>query len=69
MQSAGPGSRVRAQSIGLLRKQGNFEEALKQVDELIKDFPRALEPLMEKGYILEGLAEKEPARFDQSVSH
>ena len=24
---------------------------------------------MEKGYILEGYAEKEPARFDQSVSH
>jgi tetratricopeptide (TPR) repeat protein len=62
-------TRVRAQLIGLLRKQGNFEEALKQVDELIKDYPRALEPLMEKGYILEGLAEKEPARFDQSVSH
>jgi len=62
-------TRVRAQLIGLLRKQGSFEEALKQVDALIKDYPRALEPLMEKGYILEGWAEKEPARFDQSVSH
>ena len=61
--------RVHAQAIGLLRKQGNFKEALDQVDELIKAHPRALEPLMEKGYILEGLAEKEPARFDESVSH
>jgi len=67
--AAGAMTRVRAQLIGLLRKQGNFEEALKQVDALLKDYPRALEPLMEKGYILEGLAEKEPARFDQSVSH
>ena len=61
--------RVHAQAIGLLRKQGNFKEALDQVDELIKAHPRALEPLMEKGYILEGLAEKEPARFGESVSH
>jgi hypothetical protein len=53
----------------LLRKQGNFKEALDQVNELIKTHPRALEPLMEKGYILEGWAEKEPARFDESVSH
>jgi hypothetical protein len=62
-------TRVHAQAIGLLRKQGKFKEALDQVDELIKAHPRALEPLMEKGYILEGWAEKEPARFDESVSH
>jgi tetratricopeptide (TPR) repeat protein len=67
--AAGAISRIRAQSIGLLRKQGNFEEALKQVDALIHDYPHNLEPLMEKGYILEGLAEKEPARYDESVSH
>ena len=67
--AAGAISRIRAQSIGLLRKQGNFEEALKQVDALIHDYPHNLEPLMEKGYILEGLAEKEPARYDASVSH
>ena len=61
--------RVHAQAIGLLRRQGNFKEALDQVNELVKAHPRALEPLMEKGYILEGWAEKEPARFDESVSH
>ncbi len=61
--------RVHAQAIGLLRRQGNFKEALDHVNELIKAHPRALEPLMEKGYILEGWAEKEPARFDESVSH
>jgi hypothetical protein len=67
--AAGAMTRVRAQLIGLLRKQGSFEEALRQVNELIKDYPRALEPLMEKGYILEDWAENESARFDQSVSH
>ncbi len=67
--AAGAISRIRAQSIGLLRKQGSFTEALKQVDDLIHDYPHNLEPLMEKGYILEGLAEKDPTRFDESVSH
>jgi hypothetical protein len=62
-------TRVHAQAIGLLRKQGKFREALDQVNELIAAHPRALEPLMEKGYILEGWAEKEPARFDASVAH
>lgn len=62
-------TRARAQLIGLLRKQGNFEEGLKQVETLIKDNPRALEPLMEKGRILEGLAEKEPKHFEKAVSH
>jgi len=62
-------TRVRAQLIGLLRKQGNFEEALKQVEKLIENNPGALEPLMEKGRILEDWAEKEPKHFDKAVSH
>jgi tetratricopeptide (TPR) repeat protein len=60
---------VRAALVGLLRAQGQFEEALKQVEQLIASNPRALEPLMEKGRILEGWAEKEPARFDEAVAH
>ena len=67
--AAGAMTRVHAQAIDLLRKQGNFKDALEQVNELIKTHPRALEPLMEKGYILEGWAEKELTRFDESVSH
>ncbi|MBU4271301.1 MAG: hypothetical protein KKA28_05505 [Planctomycetes bacterium] len=62
-------TRVRAQLIGLLRKEGKFAEALEQVDQLIEDNPRALEPLMEKGRILEGWAEKEPAKFGHAVAH
>lgn len=62
-------TRVRAQLIGLLRKEGKFAESLEQVDQLIKDNPRALEPLMEKGRILEGWAETEPKRYKDAVSH
>jgi hypothetical protein len=62
-------TRVRAQLVGLLRKQGKFEEALAQAEKLIRDNPRALEPLMEKGRILEGWAEKEPKQYDKAVSH
>ncbi len=62
-------TRVRAQLLGLLRKEGKFAEALEQVDQLIEDNPRALEPLMEKGRILEGWAEKEPAKLGHAVAH
>jgi hypothetical protein len=62
-------TRVHSQLAGLLRKQGNYEEALTQIDQLLKTHPRALEPLMEKGYILEGLAEKDPARFREAIGH
>ena len=62
-------TRVHSQLAGLLRKQGNYEEALTQIDQLLKTNPRALEPLMERGYILEGLAEKDPARFKEAIGH
>lgn len=62
-------TRVRAQLVGLLRKDKKYEEALKEVDQLLKTNPRALEPLMERGYILEGLAENNPALFKDAVAH
>jgi cellulose synthase operon protein C len=62
-------TRVRAQLVGILRKQGKFEEALAQAERLIKDNPGALEPLMEKGRILEGWAENDPKYYDKAVSH
>jgi len=62
-------TRVRAQLIGVLRKEGKFDAAVTQVDQLIKDNPNALEPLMEKGRILEAWAEKDPAKFEEAVAH
>lgn len=57
-------TRVRAQLIGLLRKEGNNEEALTQVEELVKDNPRSLEPLMERGRILVALGDQKAESGD-----
>jgi hypothetical protein len=62
-------SLIRTELLKALRKQEKYDEALKQVDQLIQEHPRALEPLMEKGRILEAWAEKDPAKFDQAVGH
>jgi len=62
-------SLIRTELLKALRKQEKFEEAAKQVDQLIQEHPRALEPLMEKGRILEAWAEKDPTKFDLAVGH
>ncbi|MHB1036939.1 MAG: hypothetical protein ACYC35_20095 [Pirellulales bacterium] len=62
-------TRTRAQLVGLLRSEGKFDEAGKEVDVLIKDNPRALEPLMEKGRILQAQAETDPKHYDAAVGH
>ncbi|HEY5314570.1 MAG TPA: hypothetical protein VIK18_18705, partial [Pirellulales bacterium] len=59
---------VRAQLIGILRSEKKYEEALKQVDKLIADNPRALEPRMERGRILQGWSESEPKHFPDAVA-
>lgn len=60
--------RIRSQFIGLLRADGKYEDALKQVDALLKEQPNALEPMMERGNILQALAEKDPKRYDEAVA-
>ena len=62
-------TRVRAQLIGLLRNEAKYDEANKQVDALIKANPNALEPLMEKGRILQSWAQREPKRYPECVAH
>jgi tetratricopeptide (TPR) repeat protein len=62
-------ARVRTQLIGVLRQSGQFEQALQQANQLIAENPRALEPRMEKGRILEAWAEKEPSRYTEAISH
>lgn len=59
--------RVRSQLIGLLRAEKNYDESLKQVEALLKEQPNALEPLIEKGNILQALAESDPKRYDEAV--
>jgi hypothetical protein len=60
---------VRARLVSLLRGEGKLEEAGQQVNALIQEHPNALEPLMEKGYILQSLAQKDPKRWEECVAH
>jgi hypothetical protein len=60
-------TRVRSQLIGLLRAEKNYDESLKQVEALLKEQPNALEPLIEKGNILQALAEADPKRYDEAA--
>ena len=62
-------TRIQSQLVGLLRQKGQFQEGLVEVDKLIGQFPNALEPLMEKGRLLQAWADAEPARFKDAVAH
>ncbi|WP_254510529.1 tetratricopeptide repeat protein [Anatilimnocola floriformis] len=62
-------TRIRAQLISILRSEGKFAEANKQVDALVAAHPNSLEPKMEKGRILQSWAESDPSRFDECVTH
>jgi hypothetical protein len=62
-------TRVRSRQVGLLRADGKLDDAYKQVEALLKAHPNALEPMLEKGYILEAIAERNPKRSDDCVAH
>ena len=49
--------------------KGNYEKALKEVDKLIADNERALEPRMTKGRILQQWCEKDPSHYPEAVQH
>jgi tetratricopeptide (TPR) repeat protein len=60
---------IRARLVRLLRSEGKLDEAAAQASALIKEHPNALEPLLEKGYILQSLAERDPRRYDECLAH
>jgi hypothetical protein len=62
-------TQIQAQLVGLLRAKGQYAEGLAQVDKLIEAFPNALEPKMEKGRLLQGWADVDPAHFSEAVAH
>ena len=69
-KTAGPAvTRIRSRQVGLLRAEGKLDEAYKQVDALLKAHPNAMEPMLEKGYILEAMAERNPKRTAEAVAH
>jgi tetratricopeptide (TPR) repeat protein len=61
-------TRARAQLIGLLRTAGDFEEAIKQAQQLATDNSKALEPQLELGRCLQARAEKDPTKYDEAIS-
>ena len=60
---------IRARLVGLLRSNGKSDEARSQVEELIKAQPNALEPLLQKGHILQAQAAKNPKLYDECIAH
>ncbi len=61
--------RVRSQLIELLREEKKYAEGIQQADALIEQVPKALEPLMAKGRLLQAWAEEDPSKFPEAVAH
>ncbi|MCY2995365.1 MAG: hypothetical protein NTY19_47000 [Planctomycetota bacterium] len=62
-------TRARTQLIEIESTKGNYAKALKEVDKLIADNERALEPRMTKGRILQQWCEKDPSHYPEAVRH
>lgn len=60
--------RARSRMIAQLRKEGKFEAAMDQVEQLVKENPRSLDAYMERARILQAWAERDPAQFDKAVA-
>jgi tetratricopeptide (TPR) repeat protein len=60
-------ARARAQLAGVLRTEGKYDEAYKEVRRLMDDNPRALEPQMELGRILMAWAEQDPRHYEEAA--
>ncbi len=61
-------TRVQSVLIGLLRADKQFEEAMVQVDALIKANPNALDPKIERARILQGMAENDPTKWPEATT-
>jgi hypothetical protein len=60
---------VRVRLLELLAKNGDFQEAHKQAAQLAAANPRALEPLMQQGRILQAWSETDPSHYKETVEH
>ena len=61
-------TRVRAKLLAYLRAEGKLEDALAQVDRLVQENPKALEPRLERAQILQTWALTQPSRYAQAVA-
>jgi hypothetical protein len=60
-------ARISSILIRVLRQKGKFDEATRQVEDLIALKPKALEPQMERCMILQSWAEKNPEKYPDAV--
>jgi tetratricopeptide (TPR) repeat protein len=60
---------LRSELIGLLRQKKQYGPALAEAEKLLANNAKVLEPLMEKGRILQEWSETEPKKFPEAVAH
>lgn len=61
--------RVRAQLVDLLTKTGDYEQAYKQISQIVAANPRALDLLMTQGRILQSWSQIDHSHYQQAVDH
>ncbi len=61
--------RVRAQLVNLLAKTGDYEQAYKQISQIVLANPRALDLLLTQGRILQSWAQIDHSHYQQAVDH
>lgn len=59
--------RIRAALVGLLVDEKKYQEALRQIDVLLQEHPKALDLLVQRGRILQAWAKTEPKRYDEAI--
>jgi hypothetical protein len=60
---------VRGQMVGMLREEGKYDEAMKQIDTLIETNKTSLDLLMQRGRILQAWAKTQPSHWKEAVDH
>jgi predicted O-linked N-acetylglucosamine transferase (SPINDLY family) len=61
--------RVRAQLVDLMAKTGDYEQAYKQISQIVAANPRALDILMTQGRILQSWSQADHSHYQQAVDH
>lgn len=61
------GIRIRAALVGLLVDEKKYQEALRQIDLLLQEHPKALDLLVQRGKILQAWAKTDPKRYDEAI--
>ncbi|MCE9555007.1 MAG: hypothetical protein K8T91_16760 [Planctomycetes bacterium] len=59
--------RIRAALVGLLIEEKKYAEALRQIDLLLQEHPKALDLLVTRGKILHAWAKTDPKRYDEAI--